>query len=202
MLSEKHNFLFLHLPKTAGNSIQERLKVYSEDKIVCLNDIQDGLERFEVRNQFSGIHKHSSLSEYQEVLPEVLFKKLFIFTTIRNPWERMVSFYFSPHRGVKKWVRNDFIALVNQALTLPALLSIESSAAKSMWYENVDFIIKFEQLEADFQKVCQYLQLSYESLSVRNKSMRSVYSEYYDQELIDLVAKKFEQEISYGQYTF
>ena len=97
MLSEKHSFLFLHLPKTAGNSIQERLKVYSDDKIVCLNDIQDGVERFEVRNQFNGLHKHSSLSEYKKVLPNVLFKRLFIFATIRNPWERMISFYFSPH---------------------------------------------------------------------------------------------------------
>lgn len=202
MLSEKHSFLFLHLPKTAGNSIQERLKVYSDDKIVCLNDIQDGVERFEVRNQFNGLHKHSSLSEYKKVLPNVLFKRLFIFATIRNPWERMISFYFSPHRRGKKWVRNDFIDLVHQVVTLPELLFIENKGHESMWFENVDFIIKFEQLESGFHQVCQALQLDYEPLNTRNKSVRSAYNKYYDQELIDLVAKKFEQEIVFGQYTF
>jgi hypothetical protein len=202
MLSEKHNFLFLHLPKTAGNSIQERLKIYSEDKIVCVDDIQDGVERFEVRNQFVGIHKHSSLSDYQKVLPNGLFKRLFIFATIRNPWERMISFYFSPHWGVIKWHRGDFITLVNQVLTLPELLSVKSESIDNTWAKNVDFIIKFEQLEIDFKMVCQKLQLHYEPLDVRNKSTRSAYKTYYDQELIDLVAHKFEQEIVYGQYVF
>ena len=40
--------LFLHIPKTAGNSIQNILRDYSEDEIVARGG-QDGLERFEVR---------------------------------------------------------------------------------------------------------------------------------------------------------
>ncbi|MFQ3176211.1 MAG: hypothetical protein ACI93H_001208, partial [Psychromonas sp.] len=147
-------------------------------------------------------HKHSSLSDYQKVLPNGLFKRLFIFATIRNPWERMISFYFSPHRGVIKWHRGDFITLVNQVLTLPELLSVESESIDNTWAKNVDFIIKFEQLEIDFKMVCQKLQLHYEPLDIRNKSTRSAYKTYYDQELIDLVAHKFEQEIVYGQYVF
>ncbi len=50
MLSLKNNFLFIHLPKTAGNSIQGNLQHYSEDDVVCLNDLQDGIERVEIRN--------------------------------------------------------------------------------------------------------------------------------------------------------
>jgi len=34
MISIKHNFIFIHVPKTAGNSFQNILKNYSEDKIV------------------------------------------------------------------------------------------------------------------------------------------------------------------------
>ena len=57
MLSIKKKFLFIHIPKTAGDSIQNVLKHYSEDEIVCLNHLPDGLERFEVRNKNFSIHK-------------------------------------------------------------------------------------------------------------------------------------------------
>jgi len=34
MISHKYKFIFIHTPKTAGNSIQNHLRNYSEDKIV------------------------------------------------------------------------------------------------------------------------------------------------------------------------
>ena len=34
MISHKHKFIFVHAPKTAGNSIQNLLQSYSEDIIV------------------------------------------------------------------------------------------------------------------------------------------------------------------------
>ena len=39
-------FLFIQITKTAGNSIQNVLKHYYEDEIVCLKPLQDGVERF------------------------------------------------------------------------------------------------------------------------------------------------------------
>jgi len=50
MISLKYGFIFIHIPKTAGNSIQNVLKLYSEDKIVCTAPYQDGVERFELRS--------------------------------------------------------------------------------------------------------------------------------------------------------
>ncbi|NES07943.1 MAG: sulfotransferase family protein [Okeania sp. SIO2F4] len=87
--------MFIHILKTAGNSIQNVLKYYSEDKIVCLNSLQDGVERFEVRNKnFPNIHKHSSLLDYYQVLSPDIFHSLYKFAVIRNPWERNHSFFF------------------------------------------------------------------------------------------------------------
>lgn len=50
MLSTSHNFLFIHVPKTGGNSLQNVLSEYADDKIVRLSPYQDGVERFEVRS--------------------------------------------------------------------------------------------------------------------------------------------------------
>ena len=95
MLSIQKKFLFIHIPKTVGNSIHNFLKHYSEDKIVFFNPWQDDVEIFEVRNKnFSHIHKHLSLLDYYQVLSPDIFNSLYKFAVIRNLWERMISYFF------------------------------------------------------------------------------------------------------------
>ena len=73
------DIVFIHIPKKADNSIQNVLKHYSEDKIVCFNPWRDGVERFKVRNKnFSHIHKHSSLLDHYQVLSPDVFHSLSI----------------------------------------------------------------------------------------------------------------------------
>ncbi|WP_285164745.1 sulfotransferase family 2 domain-containing protein [Shewanella goraebulensis] len=199
MLSIKHQFLFIHLPKTAGNSIQNVLCEYSEDNKVCLNAIQDGVERFEIRSNDPSLHKHSSLQQYRDALAPNLFDKLFVFTTVRNPWERMISFYFSPHRQMTEWNKDSFIQLVNSVATLPELLSLKESR---VWSENVNKVMRFEHLQHDFDSVCHDIGIPCAPLYVRNKSTRADYITYYDAELISLVREKFSEEIAFGDYHF
>jgi hypothetical protein len=100
MISFQKGFLFVHIPKTAGNSIQTILHHYSEDEIVALRAEQDGIERFGLRNPNYKIKKHSTLAEYRAALGEARFRDLYKFTCVRNPWDPYGSRIISgPHNS-------------------------------------------------------------------------------------------------------
>ena len=202
MISLKHNFLFVHIPKTAGNSIQNVLSAYSEDKIVCLAPHQDGIERFEVRSDRYNIHKHSTLLEYRSQLDEEVFQRLFKFTSVRNPWDRLISFYFSPHRGQVAWDRQKFIKFVKEIPPVTDYISLEESNNPSTRRFNIDYFVRFENLNHDFKEVCKQIGVPYTPLPQRNKSKHQDYKSYYDDELVELVMKRFCQEIGFFGYKF
>ncbi|NES76457.1 MULTISPECIES: sulfotransferase family 2 domain-containing protein [unclassified Okeania] len=215
MISVEKNFLFVHVPKTGGNSIQTILKNYSEDIIINLAKHHDGVERFEVRNNKYNIKKHSTLNEYKSVLSPKQLKKMFKFATTRNPWDRCISFYFSPSRGVKEWNRNDFILFVNKVKPLHHYIKVEpfiNKVARKLKMpinintgrldRDIDFLIRFENLEEDFQRVCKNIDIPHITLPKYNKSERKHYSKYYDQELKEIVGKKFKEEIELVGYEF
>jgi len=211
MISIKYNFLYVHVPKTAGNAVQNVLRLYSEDKVVRLSAYQDGLERFEVRNDRFNIQKHSTLRDYQRELGDGALAGLFKFCCVRNPWERAISFYFSPHRGVAAWDRMAFLRLLDEMLPISAFLQLESAAgpaqarspaASPSPFQNVDFVMRYERLEEDFQTVCRRLGIPVQTLPVRNKSTREHFSQYYDPELVEHVRQRFADEVEFFGYEF
>ncbi|MCP3932321.1 MAG: sulfotransferase family protein [Bacteroidetes bacterium] len=216
MLSINRKFLFIHVPKTAGNSIQNILQHYSEDEIVAIADHHDGIERFEVRNKKYSYRKHSNLSHYRSILDPEIYKSLYKFAVVRNPWDRMISYYFSPNRGVVTWDRKSFLSLlksvtpvrqyiIEQPLLDRALLKIgleRPNARKKKLDSDIDYIMKFERLGEDFKILCEHLKIPYIPIPRRNASSREHYSEYYDQELIELVRVKYSDEIEFGNYKF
>lgn len=202
MISLEKNFIFIHIPKTAGNAIQNILRKYSEDKILCKAHYQDGLERFEIESLEYGTTKHSTLNDYKQTLPEGFFKQSIKFTCTRNPWERMISFYFSPHRGVSDWNKREFIELINRVPTAMSYISYPEQQIESKANLDLDYIIDFNSLDSGFRRVCKLVDIPYEELPVRNKSSRRHYSEYYDKELVDMIAEKYQDEISIFGYQF
>jgi len=214
MISLEYKFLFVHVPKTGGNSIQNILAEYSEDTLITTEKHQDGVERFELRNSTYKLKKHSKLSRYRKLLPADLYRQLFKFATIRNPWDKMISMYFSPHRSTGTWDREDFIRLIKRAPTLQDYVTLPSfrdrlekklglPARPRPLDRDIDYLIRFENLNDDFNEVCRRTGLpAVPELPVRNRGNRKHYSHYYDDELRDMVAQKFMNEIEFGGYIF
>ena len=200
MISLQKRFLFVHIPKTAGNSIQTILRHYSEDEIVALRADQDGIERFGLRNPKYKIKKHSTLAEYRAALGEAHFQDLYKFTCVRNPWDRMVSYYFGTTQLVETWDRKEFRKLMLRALSVTDYLRLDQG--KEDPFSNVDYIMRFENLADDFRTVCETLGILPVTLPQYNRSSREHYSKYYDDELRELVRARFAAEIERFGYIF
>jgi len=215
LISIKNNFLFIHIPKTGGNSIQNILKDYSEDEIICKNDLQDGIERFEITNDNYHIFKHARLSHYKTILNSTVYNELYKFAVIRNPWDRMVSLYFSPHRGVHDWSRDDFIDVIKKAPKTYAFVlernwieitlskfGFDANLQKKKINQDIDYFIRFENMDSDFKFVCTKLGIPYVPLPKVNASQRNAYHQYYDAETREMVRKKYIDDIEYFGYKF
>ena len=200
MISFQKRFLFVHIPKTAGNSIQTILRHYSEDEIVALRAEQDGIERFGLRNPNYKIKKHSTLAEYRAALGEAQFHDLYKFTCVRNPWDRLVSYYFGTTQLVEPWDRKEFRKLMLRALSVTDYLRLNQGEADP--FDNMDYIMRFENLADDFRAVSARLAIPDAPLPQYNRSNREHYSKYYDAELYELIRKRFAPEIDRFGYAF
>lgn len=214
MIGLKYKFLFVHLPKTAGNSIQNILCKYSEDEIFSEKKKQDGVERFGVRSKF-GTKKHSRLFEYKKLLGSDVYRQLFKFTIVRNPWDRIVSrFSFkqmekeigkkTSAREIDKapFDRNAFIKTILSTPTLETFL-LENPPDRKIDFlkdTDLDFIIRFENIQSDFDTACARLSIPQEPLPVRNQSKHNDFRTYYDAETRGLVHQRHRNEIEYFGY--
>jgi hypothetical protein len=227
MLSLEKKIIFIHIPKTGGNSVQRVLAEYSEDKIIVFNRIdeekryrgrgksgfknpvpQDGEDRFGVANLQYGLKKHATLAEYKNALADEIYNNMYKFSILRNPWDRAISFYFSPHRGNVIWSREDFVNFVKIKM-LPVRSYIHQDVTKideqlngGTLNKDIDFLLKFETLASDFKIVCDEIGVDYKPLPTLNKNPKKHYSYYYDDALKDMIIEKFSDEIEFGGYEF
>ncbi len=200
MISEKYQFVLVHIPKTAGNALQSILLNYSEDSRVIRGG-KDGFHRFGLVSPF-GTRKHSTLSDYLAVLGPSAFWSKTRFACIRNPWDWAISFYFSPHKGRTNWNRDEFIRVLDDIRPMAGYLRLPDDPPGVVPATNVDFLIRFERLQQDFDKVCDVLGIGRHVIPVRNRADRLSYPKYYDDELIRIVGRRFAEDISLFGYSF
>jgi len=222
---------FIHIPKTAGVCISSHLEqsnIESGDKIVLLaahHNVSSQLKKISFNSNandgsLKNIFEIGQISIYDNIEGSNSSVKMFIdpheislspyseflFSFVRNPWDRFVSAYFylcsragfddeykkyiQPFKCFKDFAKNG---------------SIESLHFKpqSMWLDSpVDFIGKFENLQSDFNKLCCVLGLPTRTLSIKNKSEHLPYWEYYDKESKMAVAEKYSEDIKRFEYHF
>jgi chondroitin 4-sulfotransferase 11 len=190
---DKHEALFIHVPKSAGRSVVRGL--------------------FDVKSV-----EHAPADWYQR-LDRDKFERYFKFTFVRNPWDRAVSAYTYLKNGGsaaseddRHWSRfvnsfasfDEFVCewmtadnIMRNALFTPQTLFLQDE------YGNLamDFIGRFESLEEDFAEIANRLSVD-ATLPHINQSRQVPYEDFYSDKSKDIVANIYAADISTFQYSF
>ena len=104
MFVETINTVFLHVPKTAGNYVSS---VFLDSGLTTetmeVHPHQDGFHRFAIVGEKTS-YKHQSLVDYQKRFDRKQWRSLHFLSIWRDPLERLISFYLSPHRFQRQGV--------------------------------------------------------------------------------------------------
>ncbi|HYD64521.1 sulfotransferase family 2 domain-containing protein [Azospirillum sp.] len=163
MLSETYRFIYLHVPKTGGNSIQTVLEPYSEDQRVVAESYQDGIDRFQVLGPRTPT-KHATLADYHAVLGRGLaaYRRII---SVRHPFARAVSYYFSPNRWMRQepdgrwvtleavWNPDAFLDFLDKIAPIADFLTLDGAV------QDPGHVVRYENLAADFDRVARTLDL-------------------------------------------
>ena len=104
---KEKNILFIHIPKTGGTVIENQLKTKFKQSLY------GGIIRTSPYNGGSPQHLfYKTIFEHKEKL-NVDFQNIKVFCVVRNPYDRILSFYFwSKGKNNQVFNRNEFINFI------------------------------------------------------------------------------------------
>lgn len=191
LLSLRHEFIFIHIYKAAGTSVTHALRPFAREPLLKWRKVPR-------------LPDHATAAELRDALGDV-FDRCFKFTFVRNPWDWQVSLYHymqqtpkhPQHRIVRDMKFDDYIRWrVTEDKHLQKEF-VTDAAGKTI----VDFIGRFENLDADFAKVCDTIGIK-ARLPHRNPSRHAGYRSYYDDVTRELVATHFREDVEMFGYSF
>jgi len=215
MLSHRYRFLFVHIAKKGGASVRRALTRYkyghSYDLLQVLTSRLSGWTGHRLGCKFP---RHARLVAAQQMLPADYFHALFKFTVVRNPWDLQVSSYHHLKREHADRVAHltDFDAFVRHKFDsgrAPDGLLDVSMERQSDYLKDadgnfvMDFVGRYEQLQADFDHICAQVGLPQRVLPhARRATDRAAYQGYYNAETQEIVAQHYREDIERFAYTF
>ena len=201
MISHTHKFIFSHVPKVAGTSIEISLRPYDDSGF-----------KWGLRNDDLG----NAIAKNRNYL---------VFGFVRNPYDRLVSAWkMSKVNGKHNMPFRDYVTCASKFLSHDYETLIKLYRSNKCWkngyplvmkdagfldpyhdrYHTVyqsnftyacKFIGRYESLENDFRLVCEILKLNVNDLQRGNKSGDgSDYKEHYDKNLQSQVYEMYKQD--------
>jgi len=190
MISHSKKFIFIHINKTGGTSVQKSLNEYWDHR--------------PKKNHYPVKHVIESIGKKK-------YKKYFKFCIVRNPWDRLVSKYFwslqkkcsiPKNMTFKQYIDNIEIFRKKEKRKRYDAFQSQLEWIKNGQIIDMDYIMKFENLQSDWNFIKRKLNIE-NNLGYHKNTNHEFYPFYYtDQNMIDAVRYIYKEDIDYFGYSF
>ena len=212
MIHDATKSIFVHIPKTAGTSIEIMFgAVKHDEKNNVFHETCQG--------------KHMMLRNYIENFPDKTLE-YYKWTIVRNSWEKDYSFYCM-HKTIFEWRTHkpaksfkDFIKQnikPNWKRSQKYKQNIHLELTRAQWHSaivhanqldyitdageiKIDKIIHYDNLKRGWKAICKKLKFPYEPLILTRNVPKEPIESVYDQETIDLIAEIRKEDIEYFKF--
>lgn len=202
MICHHQRLVFVHLRRTAGNSIEVALGgLVLFDRWFRPTDAWDNRlhrGRSWYKRDRRGHRIHATAAEIRALYPHE-FDRYFRFAIVRDPWDQMASLYGRLHpadprfAGFRDWLRTFALA----AGTVPAA-SLHDDRGRCL----VDFVGRYERLQDDFDEACARAGIPRRPLPRTNAAGRRSTADLYDAASRRIVERLYAHDIERFGYAF
>lgn len=206
VINHKYKFLFVHIHKTGGSSIR------------------NSLLELEGSEFYAHHHTHLKWINYNN------FNSYYKFCFVRNPWDRLVSWYcgilkLRTNNNFQRYIKSyssNFSEFLNCTRVIHERIFSKNEKNsdnsipyyKSISYNQLDYISdvynnnianyigKFENLNNDWAILLDNLKINFITLKKDNVGNHKNYKNYYNEEDILKVKNLYKKDIEFFNYTF
>ena len=176
MIIDKHKAIFIHIPKNAGTSIEE----YFSNESVRIQP-EKHADIYEIKKKFKNSYNN--------------YKK---FTIIRNPYDKMVSWYFYLKRNLGEHYK---VLKFNKWIEDPSKFwhvddPISYLKPQYKWVDDTVVLIKYENLDNELN---QFFGKEIK-LPITNKSKHEHYLKYYNRKSLDIIYNRYKEDFKKYNY--
>ncbi|MCZ4353022.1 sulfotransferase family 2 domain-containing protein [Roseovarius aestuarii] len=213
IISPGRNFVFVHIPKTGGTALALALESRAMRDDILIGDTPKARRR---RGRLKGaqaagrLWKHSTLADIDGLVSREFVAGAFVVTLVRNPWDRMVSYYHwlraqrFEHPAVRLAQAVDFVGFLAHPQTGASISAnpYTSYTRDAFGQERCDLYIRIEEFERDSIALWDTLGFQLDLPVVNQSQRRRDYRSYYCDTLISRVANLCAQDIDRFGYAF
>jgi hypothetical protein len=189
IIIRKRKTIFIHIHRTGGSSMISLLKQA-------------------LPNQVDVIAQHGNASTMEgKLLKE--YPDYFIFSMVRNPWDRALSWYSLLHKSDPKNLATERLRfeqfLINKTQNdgNDSFLLNQVDYFKNATHSIDDMVIyRYENYTEEVKKIAERLQITIKETPRINETTTKDYREYYTERSKALVAEKCARDIDYFGYSF
>lgn len=213
IISSGRRYIFVHVPKTGGTALSLALEDKAMADDILIGDTPKAVKRrarIKKLKSNGRLWKHSRLADIEGLVSPESFKDYFIFTIVRNPWDRSVSYYHWlqrqtwEHPAVALAKSVDFSTFLNHEQTQAGFsVPFHSSMLDSQGNEHASLFARLEHLDEDLAPLWAHLGFDLSPIKRVNASKRERdYRVYYNDADAALVGKLCAEDIKRHSYSF